>query len=206
MTPSSSSVNSDPFEFAPHLTQDSDLLRQLSFLPGLKEVLMTRQVHALEHATVWVLSEMRQSLAASDREAIADGIGGMSTERGFYLYGEVAPTALSQAVNRALDRLVNGEWDLALHPRCGTNLSVGMLVTMGLAMGMHVILPKDPISQILGVGIAATAATQITPDLGTLAQRHLTTAIPFNLAIDEIRSDRDYLNHPAHFIQVRWIE
>ena len=46
-----------PFDFAPQRTQDADLLRQLDFVPGLKEVLTLRQVHALEHATVWVLSQ-----------------------------------------------------------------------------------------------------------------------------------------------------
>ncbi len=40
-----------PFEFAPQRSQDSDLLRQLNFLPGLKELLMVRQVHAFEDAT-----------------------------------------------------------------------------------------------------------------------------------------------------------
>ncbi|HEY9669484.1 MAG TPA: hypothetical protein V6C91_21905, partial [Coleofasciculaceae cyanobacterium] len=42
---------------APHPRQDTDLLRQLHFIPGLKEILLVRQVHALEHATVWVLGE-----------------------------------------------------------------------------------------------------------------------------------------------------
>ena len=37
-------------------TQDAELIRQLPFIPGLREFLMLRQVHALEHATVWVLS------------------------------------------------------------------------------------------------------------------------------------------------------
>jgi|GEM_PF-3387081 hypothetical protein len=52
-----------PFDFfsldltTPRPTQDSELIQQLSFIPGLKETLMLRQIHALEHATVWVLSE-----------------------------------------------------------------------------------------------------------------------------------------------------
>ncbi|MHC5832407.1 MAG: DUF6391 domain-containing protein, partial [Nostoc sp.] len=56
-TPVSEKVPSleDRFSDFPQPTQDADLLRQLSFIPGLKEILMLRQVHALEHATVWVL-------------------------------------------------------------------------------------------------------------------------------------------------------
>lgn len=46
------------FDFTPsQLIQDADLIRQLPFIPGLKEILLLRQVHGLEHATVWVLSE-----------------------------------------------------------------------------------------------------------------------------------------------------
>ena len=54
-----------PFDFAPQRTQDADLLRQLNFVPGLKEVLTLRQVHALEHATVWVLSQSGGAPTAS---------------------------------------------------------------------------------------------------------------------------------------------
>jgi hypothetical protein len=54
--------------------------------------------------------------------------------------------------------------------------------------------------------VAAVAAAQITPELGTLAQRYITTAIPFNLAIANITNARDYLGRPTHFVEVRWIE
>jgi len=36
------------------------LTQQLGFLPGLKEILTRRQVHALEHATVWLLTQNPQ--------------------------------------------------------------------------------------------------------------------------------------------------
>jgi hypothetical protein len=55
-----------PLDF-PQPTQDADLLRQLSFIPGLKEILMIRQVHALEHATVWVLSESKSAYSAKGK-------------------------------------------------------------------------------------------------------------------------------------------
>lgn len=77
--------NNFPFDFAPQPTQDADLLQQLDFVPGLKEVLTLRQVHALEHATVWVLSQSGGTMGG-DNELL----GGMSTDRGFYLYGRVS--------------------------------------------------------------------------------------------------------------------
>lgn len=191
-----------PFDFSPNLTQDADLVQQFGFLPGLKELLMVRQVHALEHATVWVLSEAGASSAAN----AADALSGMSTDQGFYLYGDVDTTWLRWAVQTALRRLTSGEWNLAVHPRCGTNLSVGMLLAVGVGMGLHLVLPKDPIAQLMGIGLAATAATQLAPDVGSLAQRYVTTAIPFNLEVDDISSNRDRWGRAYHFVRVRWCE
>lgn len=188
------------FDFtASELTQDADLIRQLPFIPGLKEILMVRQVHGLEHATVWVLSE---AVGGQDNELL----GGLSTEQGFYLYGQVNKTDLHRAVAIASSRLTSGEWNLALHPRCGTNLSVGMLLTFGLAMTAHLLLPREPIGQILGLGVATSAAANLAPELGMLAQRYITTAIPFNLEIVDISVKQDIWGQPAHFVQVRWSE
>lgn len=198
------------FDFiAPQATQDSDVLRQLNFIPGLKEILMLRQVHALEHATVWVLSQAYNfSISKSEVSSQKDNelLGGLSTEQGFYLYGQVNTAQLRRAVKIALQRITNGEWNLAIHPRCGTNLSVGMLVTATMVLGIHVLLPRGPIEQIIGLGIAATAASQLTPDLGSLAQKYLTTAIPFNLEIENISLTPDLWGRPAHFVKLRWIE
>jgi len=195
-----------PFDFAPQPTQDSDLLQQLSFVPGLKEMLMVRQVHALEHATVWVLSNQTPNGTTSTSTSEDNGLGGMSTEEGFYLYGQVNTAALRRAVHAALERITSGEWHLAVHPRCGTNLSVGMLLTAGIAVGVHLILPKGPIEQLLALGLAATTATQLAPDVGSVAQRYITTAIPFNLEIVEISATQDFWGRPAHFVRLRWRE
>ncbi|MBD2164740.1 hypothetical protein H6G04_10030 [Calothrix membranacea FACHB-236] len=192
------------------LTQDAELLKQLSFIPGLKEILMLRQVHALEHATVWVLSESKSvytpGTEATTMQVDNELLGGLSTEQGFYLYGEVNISDLRRAVTLALHRLTNGEWDLAVHPRCGTNLSVAMLLTAGLAVGVNLLLPFRPIEQLIGLGLAATTAAELAPDLGFMAQRYLTTAIPFNLKIENIIRKRDVWGREAHFIKVTWQE
>lgn len=189
--------------FVPDARHDAELLGDLGFIPGLQEILMLRQVHALEHATVWMLSE-----GAGSPEGTADNqlLGGMSTERGFYLYGDVTTADLQRAVQRALMRITAGEWNLAVHPRCGTNLSVLMLLTAGMGFGMTMLLPKGPIAQLLGLGIAATAAAQLAPDLGEVAQRYVTTAIPFNLEIAQISARQDFWGRPTHFVEVRWQE
>ena len=199
----SSRTGQFPFDFAPQRTQDADLLRQLNFVPGLKEVLTLRQVHALEHATVWVLS---QSFGATTARADNELLGGMSTDQGFFLYGHVNIAQLRQAVREALQRIASGEWDLAVHPRCGTNLSVAMLLTAGLAVGINLALPRGPILQLFGLGAAAAAAAQLAPDVGALAQRYVTTAIPFNLSVVDITVSHDFWGREAHFVRVRWVE
>jgi hypothetical protein len=192
----------------PQSTQDSDLLKQLSFVPGLKEILMVRQVHALEHATVWVLGESKSAYPAAGKstniQVDNELLSGLSTEHGFYLYGEVNISDLRRAVALARHRLTSGEWDLAVHPRCGTNLSVAMLLTAGLVVGVNLMLPFRPIEQIIGLGLAATTAAELAPDLGSLAQRYLTTAIPFNLTIENITFTRDVWGRQGHFVKVNW--
>lgn len=196
--------------FKPQPNQDSDLLNQLGFLPGLKEILMLRQVHALEHATVWVLSEQNsfENEEELENSHLRDNetLGGLSTERGFYLYGQVKYLDLQRAVCIALQRFQKGEWDLAVHPRCGTNLSVNMLLTMGFVLSAHLLFPKGPIEQLIGLGIATSLATQLTPDLGLSAQKYLTTAIPFNLELVDIYPTRDLWGRSAYFVSLRWHE
>ncbi|MBH8576256.1 hypothetical protein I8752_25345 [Nostocaceae cyanobacterium CENA369] len=202
----------DFFKFdltTPQPTQDADLLKNLSFVPGLKEIIMLRQVHALEHATVWVLSESKSPhnpTLLTKVQVDNELLGGLSTEQGFYLYGEVNISDLRRAVTLGLHRLTSGEWDLAVHPRCGTNLSVAMLLTAGLAMGVYFLLPFRPIEQLIGLGVAATTAAEISPDLGSMAQRYLTTAIPFNLTIENITRTHDVWGREAHFVKVNWKE
>lgn len=194
-----------PRSLAPTQSADADLLKQLQFVPGLKEILMTRQVHALEHATVWTLGNM-MGRSSGAHSVDVESLAGLSTDRGFYLYGTVAIDDLSRATQTALRRITSGEWNLAIHPRCGTNASIGMLLTAGLAFGASVFLPRNPLEQLVGIGMAAMAAASVTPELGTLAQRYITTAIPFNLAISNIVAVRDAIGRPAHFIEVRWVD
>ncbi|VXD21170.1 conserved hypothetical protein [Planktothrix serta PCC 8927] len=198
----SSSTGQSIFDFVPDPTQDRELLQQLSFVPGVAELLTIRQVHALEHATVWVLSEGANT---PNQRAETELFGGMSTEQGFYLYGKVETGRLRQAVEQGLRRLTLGEWDLAVHPRCGTNFSVNLLLTSGLAFGISSLLPKNLIEQLFGLGLATVLANQLAPDLGSIAQRYLTTAIPFNLRVVEISQTQDFWGRSAHFVRVQWV-
>lgn len=193
------------FDFAPQPEQDAELLKQIGFIPGAKEILTLRQVHALEHATVWVLSEIQKTQHLMDSHINPAELSGLSTDQGFYLYGNVQTAMLYRAVRVALRRLVDGDWHLAVHPRCGTNISVNVALTVGLAMGMHFLMPRGPIEQLLGLGIATSAAAQISPDLGSMVQQYLTTAIPFNLTLDSIHTLPKEDGMARHFVKVHWI-
>ncbi|MEN9520303.1 MAG: hypothetical protein RLZZ381_2891 [Cyanobacteriota bacterium] len=193
--------------FHPH--QDTELLEQFGFIPGLKEFLVIRQVHALEHATVWMLSDTinskRTKLSTSYLSADNETIGGLSTEKGFYLYGEINPLKLRRAVNLALIRLQQGEWNLALHPRCGTNSSVAAMLTAGMAVTAHFTLPRSPFHQIMGMGLAAMTANYLAPELGIYVQKYITTAIPFNLKLHKITQITDKSGKSGYFVKLNWI-
>ncbi len=181
------------------IDHDSNLRAQWGFLPGFKELLMLRQVHALEHATVWVLSNLENK---QNRDNTS--IGGLATEQGFFLYGKINLLLLDKAVKIALKRLQQGEWDLALHPRCGTNAAVAAAMTTTAMLAAHVILPKDFFSQIVGIGLTGLACNHLAPEIGMSVQKYLTTSIPFNLKIQEISKEIDQQGRSAHFISLKW--
>ena len=189
--------------------QDAELLEQFGFIPGLKEFLVIRQVHALEHATVWMLSDeinsKRSKLFTGYLSADNETIGGLSTEKGFYLYGDINPLKLRKAVNLALIRLQQGEWNLALHPRCGTNSSVAAMLTAGMAITAHFTLPRSPFHQIMGMGLAALTANYLAPDIGIYVQKYVTTAIPFNLKLQKITKITDKAGNSGYFVRLKWV-
>lgn len=191
--------------FTPQKDQDSELLQQWGFIPGIKDLLVLRQVHALEHATVWMLSNLGTTKASiSSSSDDNQNIGGLSTEKGFFLYGDINLAQLRKAVHLALTRIKRGEWDLALHPRCGTNTSVAALLTTGMILTTHLALPREPLGQLLGIGLATAAATYIAPDMGMVVQKYITTAIPFNLKISEIAKTIDMWGNQAYFVGLQW--
>lgn len=85
----------------------------------------TRQHHAIEHATIHLLTQAFPQQHFS----------GYSDPLGFTIYGEVSEEALRRAVSDALLRLQGGEKRLAIHPNCGTNLAVTALLVTLAALG-----------------------------------------------------------------------
>jgi len=79
----------------------------------LPYILETRRNHALEHATIHMLSAKYP-----DRH-----LAGHSNPTGFYILGNVSTEDLQSSVTEAWTRLRAGESQLAVHPGCGTNFA-----------------------------------------------------------------------------------
>ena len=124
-----------------------------------------RQNHALEHATIAVLTG---KLGASAR------LGGRATLSGFHIYGDAPTEAVTQAAEEGLARLKRGEHDLAVSPLCGTNLAAGGVLA-GLA-SMIAMKGKNGMRHLPRVLSAALIAVVLAQPLGSLVQKHLTTS------------------------------
>ncbi|HLI05853.1 MAG TPA: DUF6391 domain-containing protein [Ktedonobacteraceae bacterium] len=122
-----------------------------------------RQNHALEHATITILSGMVPNLSISAR----------SSSRGFIIFGDVDLGLLRQAVNEALRRLQAGEAELAIHPNCGTNLVIGVsLMALGTMLGMASSKPRTRIASTAASSLAGLMAAR---PVGEFVQKHVTT-------------------------------
>lgn len=89
----------------------------------LPHILATRRNHALEHATIHILSAKYP-----DRH-----MAGHSNPTGFYIIGNISTEDLKSAVREAWTRLRAGESKLAIHPGCGTNLATSMVMSGSMA-------------------------------------------------------------------------
>lgn len=90
---------------------------------NLPLILETRRNHALEHATIHILS------AKSPERHLA----GHSNPTGFFILGDITTEDLSAAVTEGLTRLRAGEHKLAIHAGCGTNFATAAFLAGTLA-------------------------------------------------------------------------
>jgi hypothetical protein len=140
-----------------------------------------RRNHALEHATIHLLSA---------RYPWGTFIGRSDTQ-GFYLFGDVAGSAVLQAAEEALNRLRAGEARLSIHPNCGTNLlTSGVLgASAAFAAFAGTSSARSRLSRLPMAVLLTALALLMAQPLGTALQRSVTTqADPQTLRVVEVRS------------------
>lgn len=152
-----------------------------------------RQNHALEHATMHMLSRRNPYLQ----------LMGRSTPGGFYIYGPVATEEVASAASEALARLQQGEAHLAIHPRCGTNLSVTALFAGLAAFGATLGRPRSKLERLPLALTAATVATILSRPVADRVQQYITTTPEVDgLSIADVtRQERGRL--VVHHVAVR---
>ncbi|MCI0393717.1 MAG: DUF6391 domain-containing protein [Chloroflexi bacterium] len=137
----------------------------------------TRRNHALEHATINVLSEKHKNFSAQ----------GNSSHRGFYLniYGDIPEQDVVAAVEEAHNRMKQGEEHLALHPNCGTVL---LTTSTMAALAAHAMFgleqrrqrrsslsPSVLFNALPAAVLAVTVTLIISRPLGMALQAYVTT-------------------------------
>ncbi len=126
-----------------------------------------RRNHALEHATVNVLEETYGQTH----------LAGYAVEDGFIIKGFFDSTLIYQAALVGLERIQNGEKELALHKRCGTSLAASNLVT---SLIFIILLFSTHRASIWTVLLALFGGSFVGSLLGPLTQRYITTATDLN--------------------------
>src|SRR2546421_2296772 len=147
-----------------------------------------KQNHALEHATIVLLSKKYPDVR----------FAGVSFAAGFFVFGDVPSEAILPAAQEALTLLRTTTPELAIHERCGTNLAVAGMLT-GLS-AMTVARMRRPFGTANNVILASTAALILARPLGLSVQRHITTKTPNASMVIEKVTPMKLFGTPAHFV------
>ncbi len=138
----------------------------------------TRRNHALEHASMNVLSERHKGFSAQ----------GNSSPGGFNLniFGDVSDEDVYNAVEDAYRRLKAGESKLSLHPTCGTVLLTTAAVATLTAQASFALEMKRQKRSTLGVAgvIAALPVATMAVMISLIAARPLGMAIQKTYTVD----------------------
>jgi hypothetical protein len=142
-------------------------MHSLNSILDLPFIGATRRNHALEHATLHVLSQKYPNRM----------LGGHSNPSGFFILGDVPLEAVADASTEALHRLRAGERQLAIHPGCGTNLATSAL--FGATLGWFAMRgARSTTERMLRLPFALTLAVlgmTLSRPLGPVLQQRITT-------------------------------
>jgi hypothetical protein len=111
---------------------------------------------------------------------------GRSTPTGFYLYGVSDTQEVADSVAEALERLQQGEAQLAVHPRCGTNLAVTGILAGMAAFGATLGHARSKFDRLPLAVMAATIGAIVAQPLAYRVQEQITT----NPEVDGLRIEQ----------------
>lgn len=131
-----------------------------------------RQNHALEHATIALLSKR---LEPETR------LAGRASLDGYYIYGDVPTEEIEEAAAEGLARLQAGQVGLAVSPFCGTNVVIAG--TMAAIASLIALRGGGRWHRLPNAMLAASAAVMLAQPLGRLAQIRLTTVTDLSSVI-----------------------
>jgi uncharacterized protein (TIGR03382 family) len=144
----------------------------LSALLNLPLIARVRRNHALEHATMQVLSERDNTLALMGRSSLW----------GFYIYGNVDTEDVVDAAREGLRRLKTGRREMAIHPNCGSNYVVaGAVAGMGAFIALGGLSRRrregflDRLARLPLAWAVGTLGVILSRPLGAALQAHVTT-------------------------------
>lgn len=156
------------------------MLQEFLHRPAVSRI---RRNHALEHATIHLLS------ARYPRATLV----GRSDTGGFHLFGDVPTEAVATSAQEALARLNGGQRQLAIHPNCGTNLLTAGVLGGGAAF-LSLAGSSDSRRRLERLPLAVVATViglLIAQPLGMALQRSITTqADPEGLRIVQVKTWR----------------
>lgn len=139
----------------------------LDYIPIIRRI---RRNHALEHATMHVLSERYPGLRMM----------GVSNPKGFLMVADLPTELMTEATLEAKNRLKAGETDLAVHPNCGSNIAVPTLVASmvaGSVLALSTVNEKKPKwYHYLIAAASAVPAYFLARPLGPITQKYITTS------------------------------
>ncbi len=159
-------------------------------IPGF--VQRVRQNHALEHATIHVLSSHHPYAR----------MAGRSTPSGFYIYGSVPTQVVASAASEALARLQQGEAHLAVHPRCGTYLAVTSVAAGTAAFVAGQGRSRSRLDRLPVALMAATIASLVAQPLAARIQEDVTTTPEVEGLCIESVTRQEHGNRIVHRITV----
>lgn len=124
-------------------------------------------------------------------------MAGHSNPTGFFLFGDIPTEMVMDDVVEALRRLQSGESDLAIHPGCGTNLTLlGLVPSVFALLVMNgTTTNKQRKDRFSALFLAILAGIFLGKKLGPLAQREVTTDADLSgMRVVEIIKTRDQVH------------